>query len=321
MGGLAGRMPLTFITFLAGGLSLAGFPLLTAGFWSKDGILTSAFHSSTAVFVMLAVSALLTAFYVARQLTLVFFGPPRTGAAAHAAEPSRWMLVPLGVLALFAVAAGWAGIPKDFPIVGGLIPDWIGRLMAQAGALTPATIARLMETRSPICCTLVVPETPPFAVAVLAVSVAVSLGGLFLGWLTYRRFRAGQKDPLETALGPVYRFLQAGCRFDDLYRIVFVAPVRWIADVLVSEWIDHRILDGFLHAIGRGAAGLGRALRRWIDLPLINGGADRLAEETKRTGGELRALQAGRVQEYLLIGLIAFAACGAALLYRMMTIP
>jgi NADH-quinone oxidoreductase subunit L len=81
MGGLAGRMPLTFITFLAGGLSLAGFPLLTAGFWSKDAILTSAFHSSTAVFVVLAVAALLTAFYMARQLTLVFLGSPRTGAA------------------------------------------------------------------------------------------------------------------------------------------------------------------------------------------------------------------------------------------------
>ncbi len=67
MGGLAGRMPLTFITFLAGGLSLAGFPLLTAGFWSKDAILTSAFHSSTAVFIVLAFSALLTAFYVGRQ--------------------------------------------------------------------------------------------------------------------------------------------------------------------------------------------------------------------------------------------------------------
>ena len=47
MGGLAARMPLTFVAFLAGGLSLAGFPLLTAGFWSKDEILASAFHAST----------------------------------------------------------------------------------------------------------------------------------------------------------------------------------------------------------------------------------------------------------------------------------
>ncbi len=79
-------------------------------------------------------------------------------------------------------------------------------------------------------------------------------------------------------------------------------------------------LDGMLHAVGL-AGGVGRALRRWIDLPVINGGAGRLAEETKRTGGELRSLQSGRVQEYLLIGFVTFAACGAALLYRMLMIP
>jgi NADH-quinone oxidoreductase subunit L len=321
MGGLAGRMPLTFITFLAGGLSLAGFPLLTAGFWSKDEILSSAFHSSTAVFVVLSVSALVTAFYVGRQITLVFLGSPRSGAAERATEPSRWMLVPLAVLALFAVVAGWAGIPKDFPILGGILPNWIGQIAAQVPPSMHATITRLMETRSPICCTLVAPESPPFAIVVLAVSVCVSLGGLLAGWLTYRTYEAGEKDPLEILLGPVHGFVQAGFRLDDLYRMVFVTPARWLADVLVSEWIDHRVLDGWLHTFGRASASLGRALRRWIDLPIINGGADRLGEGTKRTGGEMRTLQSGRVQEYLLIGLVAFAACGAALIYRMMTMP
>jgi NADH-quinone oxidoreductase subunit L len=322
MGGLAGRMPLTFAAFLAGGLSLAGFPLLTAGFWSKDAVLSSAYQASPAVFLVLALAALLTAFYTARQITLVFLGRPRSGAARLASEPSRWMLAPLAVLAIFAIAAGWAGIPKDFPVIGGILPDWIGRLVPPSpGALSGSAIARLMETRSPICCALPATESIPFNPGVLAVSIAVSLGGIFLGWLTYRRYRAGDKDPLEVVLGPIHSFLQAGCRFDDLYRIVFVVPVRWIADGPVSDWIDRRILDGALLAIGRGAGGLGRALRQRIDLPLINGGADRLADGTKRTGGELRTLHSGRVQEYLLIGLITFAACGAALLYRMLTMP
>jgi NADH-quinone oxidoreductase subunit L len=322
MGGLAERMPLTFAAFLAGGLSLAGFPLLTAGFWSKDAILTSALHASTPVFVVLALAALLTAVYTARQITLVFLGEPRSEAARLASEPSRWMLAPLGALAVFAVAAGWAGIPKDFPVVGGILPDWIGRLLPPSKvALSGSVISRLMETRSPICCTLLPVESAPFNPAVLAVSAAVSLGGILLGWLIYRRYRDGEKDPLETLLGPVYGFLQAGCRFDDLYRIVFVAPVRWIADTAVSDWIDRRTLDGALFALARGAGGLGRFLRQRIDLPVINGGADRLAEGTRRTGGELRTLHSGRVQEYLLIGLITFVACGAALLYRMVTMP
>jgi NADH-quinone oxidoreductase subunit L len=321
MGGLASRMPLTFIAFLAGGLSLAGFPLLTAGFWSKDEILSSALHSSTAVFIVLAFAALLTAFYTARQITLVFLGRPRSAAARHAAEPSGWMLAPIAVLAAFAVAAGWIGIPEDFPVLGGLLPNWIERLLPRAAVpLSQETITSLMETRQPICCTLTAAPAVPFSSAALVVSLVVSLGGLFLGWLAYRRYRLGQKDPLESILGPVYGFLQAGCRLDDLYRIVFVVPARWIADVLISDWIDRRILDGILLAAGRAAGGLGRFLRNAIDLPVINGTADRLAGETKRAGSELRALQSGRVQEYLLIGLITFAACAAALAYRMLTV-
>jgi NADH-quinone oxidoreductase subunit L len=318
MGGLASRMPLTFAAFLAGGLSLAGFPLLTAGFWSKDEILSSAFHASPAVFAVLALAALLTAFYTARQLTLVFGGRPRSPAAEHAAEPSRWMLAPVAVLAVFAVGAGWAGIPDDFPVLGGVIPNGIERLLHPAQALSPETITSLMETRRPICCTLASPEGAPFSSAVLLVSIFVSVAGLLLGWLAYRRYRAGDKDPLEILLGPVYGFLQAGCRFDDLYRILFVVPARWIADVLVSDWIDRRVLDGVLHAAWKVAGGLGRLLRNAVDLPLINGAADSIGAGTKRAGSEMRAIQTGRVQEYLLIALLAFTACGAALVWRIL---
>ncbi|MBN2086332.1 MAG: NADH-quinone oxidoreductase subunit L [Anaerolineales bacterium] len=298
MGGLASRMPVTFTAFLAGGLSLVGFPLLTAGFWSKDEILASALHASTAVFLVLAAAALLTAFYTARQITLVFLGRPRSPAAAHAAEPSRWMLAPIAALAVFAVGAGWAGIPENFPVLGGVIPNAVDRLLPAAQALPT--------------------ESVPFSLTALRVSVLVSLAGLTLGWLTYRRYRAGEKDPLERLLGPVHGFLQSGCRFDDLYRILFVVPARWIADVVVSDWIDRRILDGALRAVWKAAGGMGRLLRNAVDLPLVNGAADRIAGGTKRAGAELRVLQSGRVQEYLLIGLIAITACGAALAWRIL---
>jgi len=317
MGGLARRMPLTFAVFLAGGLSLAGFPLVTAGFWSKDEILSSAFRSSTAVFVVLSLSALLTAVYAARQLTLVFLGRPRSPAAEHAAEPSLWMRIPLAGLALFALFAGWAGIAEDFPVIGGALPNWINRLLPAAGQLSSAAITRLMATRSPICCTLAAAEPFPFSGEVLLVSLLVSFGGLFLGWLIHRGYRAGEADPLARWLGPAYGFLQSGCWFDDLYEKIFVAPACWIADVLVAEWMDRRLLDGFLGGIAAAAAALGRTLRNAVDLPLINGAADRIGGETKRAGSELRVLQTGRVQEYLLIGLIAFVACAAALVYRM----
>ena len=82
MGGLLGRMPITAWTFIIGGLALSGFPLLTAGFWSKDEILAFAWYGqNTWVFWTLGVAAFLTAFYTARQIGLTFLGSPRTEGA------------------------------------------------------------------------------------------------------------------------------------------------------------------------------------------------------------------------------------------------
>ena len=79
MGGLRKKMPITFWTFLIGGFALSGFPLVTAGFWSKDEILADALgHGHLGVFMTLALAALLTAFYTMRQITLTFLGEPRT---------------------------------------------------------------------------------------------------------------------------------------------------------------------------------------------------------------------------------------------------
>ena len=126
MGGLRRKMPITFWTFLIGGFALSGFPLLTAGFWSKDEILADAFgNGHLAVFVTLALAALLTAFYTMRQITLTFLGQPRTQAAEHAHEfgldddRCRWWSWPSS-----PSAAGWIGIPEHFPVLGGLVPNW-----------------------------------------------------------------------------------------------------------------------------------------------------------------------------------------------------
>ncbi len=71
------------------------------------------------MFVTLVLSALMTAFYTARQIAMTFFGKPRTEAAAHASESSPAMTFPLIVLAVFAVFIGYINIPSDFPVFGG----------------------------------------------------------------------------------------------------------------------------------------------------------------------------------------------------------
>ena len=110
MGGLRHRMPTTFIVYLIGSLALAGIVPL-AGFWSKDEILLHDQTYALPIFIILAIAALGTAFYVARQLIMVFFGRPRHAAAEHAAESPRIMTTPLIVLAALTIFGGLLNLP------------------------------------------------------------------------------------------------------------------------------------------------------------------------------------------------------------------
>ncbi len=285
MGGLRQKMPITFWTFLIGGLALSGFPLVTAGFWSKDEILADAFaNGHMVVFVVLALAALLTAFYTMRQITLSFLGKPRTQAAEHAHESVWTMTAPLVLLSVFAVAAGWSGIPEHFPGLGGLLPNWFHEFVG--GTL------------------LHHPEAVEFNAIPLLVSIVVALGGLFLGWLVYRNVEAGAADPLAKPLGPVYTMLKNKYYFDELYDRIFVRPAYWFAETFTYRWVDRGVIDGFLHAVGRFAIRVGAFLRKYIDIPVINGSGDMVGEGVKRIGQEARVIQTGRLQQYLIVGML-----------------
>jgi NADH-quinone oxidoreductase subunit L len=285
MGGLRKKMPITFWTFLIGGFALSGFPVLTAGFWSKDEILADAFGNEyLVVFGVLALAALLTAFYTMRQITLTFLGEPRTKAAAQAHESVWTMTVPLIVLAVFAVGIGWIGIPEHFPGLGGLLPNWFHDFVG----------GTLIEH----------PHAVDFNFIPLLVSFVVALGGLFLGWLVYRRVPAGSDDPLVRPLGPIYTLLKRKYYFDEIYDAVFVRPAYWLAETFVYRWLDRGVIDGILHAVGRFASRVGSFLRNAIDVPIVNGAGDFVGEGIKRLGKEFRVVQTGRIQEYLVVGLI-----------------
>ena len=112
MGGLRKRMPLTFWVYLAGALALMGIAPLS-GFFSKDEILAAASQKNTAVFVLLIISAFLTAFYMGRQIFMIFFGKARSTAAGKAAESPLVVTLPLVVLAAW-LAGGWLGAGSVF---------------------------------------------------------------------------------------------------------------------------------------------------------------------------------------------------------------
>ncbi len=291
MGGLRKKMPITFWTFLIGGFALSGFPLVTAGFWSKDEILADAWaNGHLVVFLTLAVAAFMTAFYTMRQITLTFLGEPRTEEARHASETPWTMTAPLVILAFFAVTYGWVGIPEDF--MGLHLPaNWFHGFIGGTLAEHPETIA--------------------FSWIPLGTSLLVALGGLALGWLYYRNIRSAAEDRFQI---PV---LKNKWYFDEAYDFLFVKPVIWLSEVFTYKWLDKGVIDGlFLHSFGKVTQSLGDGIRKYIDLRVINEFVgDGTSQVVKWTGRNLRPIQTGRIQQYMMLSLIILAVVGGALVY------
>ena len=321
MGGLRKTMPVTFWTFLIGGLSLSGFPIITAGFWSKDEILADAWlvlseYGSGVhglVFFMLAAAAFLTAFYTMRQIALTFGGDARTEEAKHAnlgkGLVSATMTAPLIILSFFAIFAGFVGVPTDFPILGSIFSpehNAFHHFMAESLPLPEATAGygTLPDYH---------PDAPPFNIIPVATSFVVALGGLWLGWFMYWRkpLKAGEVDPMEKFLGPLHPILKNRYYMDDLYIWLFVKPSQWFGKQVIV-FLDKGVIDSILHVIARFFTWLGD-LVKVLNLWLIDGVGDGIPIAIYNFGGWLRHMQTGRVQQYMLFILAAAVIIGIVL--------
>ncbi len=289
MGGLRKKMPITFWTFLIGGFALSGFPLVTAGFWSKDEILADAWgHGHMTVFITLAIAAFLTAFYTMRQITLTFLGEARTKEAEHAHETPLTMTGPLMVLSIFAIGYGWVGIPEHFPVLGGILPNWFHDF-----------VGHTLEH---------VPETPEFSWIPLLTSLVVALGGLGLGWFVYKDVKSVSEDKLQFSL------LKNKYYFDEAYQVIFIQPALWFSEVFVSKWMDKGLIDGILHIFGPTTGGIGAFIRNKFDVPFVNELlGDGSANATYWIGKNLRPIQTGRIQQYLILSLVILIVIGGLL--------
>jgi NADH-quinone oxidoreductase subunit L len=116
MGGLRERMPKTYWTFLIGTMALCGVPLFS-GFFSKEAILDTALENSILLFLVAVFVALLTTFYMTRLFVVAFMGEPRSAQAEHAKESPAVMTVPLLVLAVPSVIAGYFNAHAVNPLV------------------------------------------------------------------------------------------------------------------------------------------------------------------------------------------------------------
>jgi NADH-quinone oxidoreductase subunit L len=288
MGGLKVDMPVTFITYAIGMLALCGFPLVFSGFWSKDGILEAAQHWSVAKapFYMLVFGALLTAFYMTRQVSYVFFGNNRGHKTAH--ESPSVMTIPLAILAFFAIALGAIGTPA-WP--------WFRAFLE--GRSAGFDLRGFSE---------------PGLLALMATSSLVVFLGLGLGWWLYgdKTPDAEVPDALEKSVPWIWVVLHNKFYIDELYGVTVIAFYAWWARV--ADWLDRRVWGGLVAGVAL-AFGLWAKLNRFLDTNVVDGGFDKGCEELSTGGGLLARVQSGRVQTYLRILALAVVALAAILIW------
>src|SRR5437870_7521304 len=116
MGGLAKKLRITFATFAVGALALVGCPPFS-GFFSKDAILALAYERNMSIFVIGLTTAFLIVFYISRAVMVAFLGKPRSDAARPGKKSPLVMIIPLLILALFAVIAGLESVARHFLVV------------------------------------------------------------------------------------------------------------------------------------------------------------------------------------------------------------
>jgi NADH-quinone oxidoreductase subunit L len=252
MGGLWSKMPVTAATFGISTLAITGFVPLS-GFWSKDAILggalfshNPAWHSVGQIAYTLGVLAALgTAFYMSRLFFLTFVGKPRTHAAEHAHESSPVMTLPLVVLALLAIAALVLALPGHGAL-GMVFEHYL------APVFGPAT-QRLVQVEHLHAGDH--PAWPYFA------AWGIAALGTVVAWAMYVGPARALPARLAGSFPRVYEFAVDKFRVDELYGVLVIEPVRYLAYVL---W---RIVDGlaiegfFVNGIARFVGMVGSVLR------------------------------------------------------------
>jgi NADH-quinone oxidoreductase subunit L len=291
MGGLRKQMPITYWTYMIGALALAGvIPL--AGFWSKDEILAEAFTvgfddgklSGYLALSFLIIAAGFTAFYIWRQMALIFFGEPRTDAASHAHESARSMTMTLVILAIGSGLIGFVNIPNGFPVLGASFGKheftaWLEHsvIHAHAGNFN-------------------------WVMAVLATGVA--LGAIYWARSVYSdRLLAtvDEADPLERdpQTAPLFAWSNARLYWDESYFRFIVYPFQKAARFWANT-LDWKFWHDFVHEriIFQGFQGAADVISQPIDKHIVDEGFLSVARGVARLGRRLRTTQTGYVRTY-----------------------
>lgn len=229
MGGLRRALPLTSKTFIVGAAALAGFPFITAGFYSKDLILWKVWSAHQPwLYIVGLGGALLTALYSFRLVFIAFFGE----AKGHVVKkPGACMKIPLTILAALAIIGGLIELPHAWG-------NW-------------QPFSKFMESAFPLTASVEHGGHGKAAAELIlqGIAVVVSVVGISLAYLFFLRKRTFVEGVAGSSVGvAVHRFWFAGWGFDWLYDKVFVQPVVWAARINKNDFIDfiYRLVGGII---------------------------------------------------------------------------
>jgi NADH-quinone oxidoreductase subunit L len=224
MGGLKGKLKVTYITFLIGCLAIAGFPPLS-GFFSKDAILISAFEHNKILYAGALIGAVLTAFYMFRLLFLTFNGSFRGTEEQkhHLHESPAAMTVPLVILAILSIIGGFVGIPEVFKAGGDKMHAFLAPVLSSEkahAALSHSTELMLM-----------------------GLAVVLVLAAVFFAYTKTKKADTGE----ATGFG---KLLQNKWYVDELYESIIAKPLQKLS-AMFNNVIEKRGIDGFVNGIGK----------------------------------------------------------------------
>ncbi|MGZ8518789.1 MAG: NADH-quinone oxidoreductase subunit L [Candidatus Binatia bacterium] len=237
MGGLKAHMPKTYWTYVVATLAIAGVPF-TAGFFSKDLILWQTFsHGAGILWGVGLLTAGMTAFYMFRQLFMVFHGECRAGdhAKAHLHESPAVMTWPLMILAVGSIFTGWLGAPEY--LWGSRWDHWLAPIFGPAAGHHDSVSTELLVT---------------------ALTLAVVTAGIYLAYLMYGR--PGARTAQQTANGIFYDISLNKYYVDEIYDFVFVRPFTALAKFFASI-VDPWVIDGAVNGLAATVRGFSTVWR------------------------------------------------------------
>jgi NADH-quinone oxidoreductase subunit L len=296
MGGLKDKIPITYWTMWVGSVAIAGIPGL-AGFFSKDEILWQAYSSpkgSTVLWFIGLATAALTAFYMWRLMNMTFYGKSRVAPEVepHVHESPASMTVPLVVLAIGSVLAGWLGTPKAWTIFG---DTWRGfeRWLEPAFASAAVEAAKQGEHSASVEWIL------------MGLSVAVAIIGISLARYLYC-IRTDIPGRVGARCKPLYTLLYNKWYVDELYDFLFVNGLGKGGGRALGTF-DREVVDGGVN----GAGWLTRFTSKvsmWWDTWIIDGAVRFSSFFVKMLSYPVCILQTGRVQAYAFAVVVGFLA-------------